>query len=79
MTHLGHGASTCEGVDDAQAGKAPEAMVVRCEDEPMLDCECRDLDVGDVVAAQPGCVASSAAIAGCRVPTTTNLTAACSR
>jgi hypothetical protein len=44
----------CQRVEDAQPRKTPKAVVVRSENEPVLDCERSDLDVRHIVAAEPG-------------------------
>lgn len=70
---------SAEWVDRPQARESSEAVIVRREDEPVLDRESRQLEIRDVVAAQARCHGK---ICGYRLvpgPGVTIRTAGCAR
>ena len=66
-------------IHDPQAREAPEAVVVRRQDEPVLDRERGDLHVGHVVAAQARRLGQLGGDRPCPAPAVTSRTAGCSR
>ena len=66
-------------VDHAQAGEATEAMVVRGENEPVLDCKLADPMSDTSSLRRPESSRSSAAIVACPAPAATSRTAGCSK